>query len=138
MPAPMSYSLYLVLVKPLMNRYQPLTVTRWVFTFGLLFSFPFSFQEALIVEPSTFPSQIWWSIAYVILCVTVIVYFLNIWAMRRSSPTLVGAYAYLQPVVAVTVAVLFFDEQLNWTHILGGTLIFLGIYLVSRYRSIRA
>jgi drug/metabolite transporter (DMT)-like permease len=32
-----SYSVYLVLVKPLMSKYKPLTVISWVFTFGLLY-----------------------------------------------------------------------------------------------------
>jgi drug/metabolite transporter (DMT)-like permease len=130
-----SYSLYLVLVKRLMTRYQPLTIAKWIFIFGLLFCLPFCFDQAIDIEPATFTWQVWLSIIYVILGVTVVVYFLNIWAMRRSSPTLVSAYAYLQPVVAISVAVLFFGEQLNWTHILGGSLIFLGIYLVSRYRT---
>lgn len=134
----MSYSLYLVLAKPLMHRYQPLTVTKWVFLFGMIFSIPFCIPEMKIVEPATFTTQVWWSIVYVIICVTVVVYFLNIWAMRRSSPTLVGAYACLQPVVAVSVAVVFFEEQLDWSHFLGGTLIFAGIYLVSKYRPIKA
>jgi len=33
----MSYALYLVLAKPLMSRYAPITVITWVFTFGLFF-----------------------------------------------------------------------------------------------------
>jgi drug/metabolite transporter (DMT)-like permease len=128
------YSLYLVLVKPLMSHYRILTVTKWVFLFGTIFSLPFCLQEMNMALPETFSSQVWWSIAYVILGVTVIVYFLNIYAMKRSSPTLVGAYAYLQPVIAILVATFFFGEQLDITHLIGGLLIFSGIYLVSKYR----
>ena len=32
-----SYSLYLVLVKPLMAKYKPVTVITWIFTFGLIY-----------------------------------------------------------------------------------------------------
>jgi drug/metabolite transporter (DMT)-like permease len=55
--------------------------------------------------------------------------------MKRSSPTLVGAYAYLQPVIAILVATFFFDEHLALKHVFGGLLIFVGIHLVSRYRA---
>ena len=44
-----SYSIYLVLVKPLMVKYSPLTVISWVFTFGLIYVliWPFSTSEFL-------------------------------------------------------------------------------------------
>ena len=31
-----SYGLYLILVKPLMSKYSPITVLKWIFTFGLI------------------------------------------------------------------------------------------------------
>jgi drug/metabolite transporter (DMT)-like permease len=130
----LSYSLYLVLVRPLMDHYKLLTVTKWAFLIGLIFSIPFSIKEALIADYGSFTSTVWWSIAFVVIGVTVIVYFLNIFAMKKSSPTLVAAYAYLQPIVAILTASLFFDEKLSIMHLLGGALIFSGIYLVSRFR----
>lgn len=130
----LSYSLYLVLVRPLMNHYKLLTVTKWVFLFGLLFCMPFSMQEIMRIDLPTFTTVTWWSIIYVIVGVTVVVYFLNIFAMKRSSPTLVATYAYLQPVIAILVASLFFSEKLSLMHLIGGALIFIGIYLVSRFR----
>ncbi len=130
----LSYSLYLVLVRPLMDHYKLLTVTKWVFLIGLIFSIPFSLKEVLIADYGSFTSTVWWSILFVVIGVTVVVYFLNIYAMKKSSPTLVAAYAYLQPVVAILTASLFFDEQLAITHFVGGALIFTGIYMVSRFR----
>ena len=35
-----SYGVYLVIVKPLMSKYRPITVISWVFLFGGLMSFP--------------------------------------------------------------------------------------------------
>jgi len=46
----MSYGIYLVLVKPLMLRYSPLTVIRWVFTFGLLYVLPLGFSQFQEIE----------------------------------------------------------------------------------------
>jgi drug/metabolite transporter (DMT)-like permease len=36
-----SYAIYLVMVKPLMLKYRPIIVIRWIFLFGFLFVFPF-------------------------------------------------------------------------------------------------
>ena len=36
-----SYGLYLITVKPLMSKYHPITVIKWVFTFGLIGVIPF-------------------------------------------------------------------------------------------------
>ena len=35
-----SYGVYLVVVKPLMSKYRPITVISWVFLFGGLMAFP--------------------------------------------------------------------------------------------------
>ena len=131
----LSYSIYLVLVKPLMHKYTALTVTKWIFLVGFFVALPVGFGEAVEIDPASFPLQVWLSIGYAIVGVTVVVYFLNIWAMRRVSPTVVGTYVYVQPFVATTVAVLFFGEYLTLVHLLSAFLIFTGIYLVGKKRT---
>ena len=42
-----SYGLYLVIVKPLIERYNPVTVMFYVFSFGLLFVFPFGYNNLI-------------------------------------------------------------------------------------------
>ena len=42
-----SYAIYLVIIKPLMVRYRPIIVIRWVFLFGFLFTLPFSLPQFL-------------------------------------------------------------------------------------------
>ena len=68
----MSYALYLVLVKPLMSRYAPITVITWVFTFGLFFVciFPSTIPDLLQTDFGTIPSEIYLKIVYIIVGVT--------------------------------------------------------------------
>ena len=40
-----SYGLYLITVKPLMSKYHPITVIKWVFTFGLIGVIPFGLSQ---------------------------------------------------------------------------------------------
>lgn len=72
------------------------------------------------------------SIVFIILGVTVLVYFLSNWAMRTVNPTLVGAYVYTQPVFATFIAVVFFGEMLSLQHISAAIMVFSGVYLVGK------
>ena len=49
-----SYSIYLVLVKTLMTKYNPITVMFYVFSFGLIFVLPFGLNELLEVNTQSF------------------------------------------------------------------------------------
>ncbi|RMD73419.1 MAG: DMT family transporter, partial [Bacteroidetes bacterium] len=61
-----SYGLYLVLVKPLLVRYHPLTVVKWVFLIGSLGVLPFGLPELMQTPWQTFTPHVWLAIAYVL------------------------------------------------------------------------
>ncbi len=128
----LSYSLYFVLVKPLMTRYSALTVLKWTFAIGLIFILPIGFSEAAATDPGSFTPQVWWSIAFVVLGVTVVAYFLNVWALRFVNPSMAGVYIYSQPVFATVIAVFAFDYQASWIHLISIICVFSGIYLVGK------
>ena len=95
-----SYGLYLVLVKPLMLKYKPLTVIAWVFAFGALFVLPIGWQQMVEIDWSSFKTSNWYGVAYVIVGTTFLAYLLNIYALRYVQPTVVSIYIYLQPLLA--------------------------------------
>jgi drug/metabolite transporter (DMT)-like permease len=123
------YAVYLVIVKPLMKNYHPVTVIKWVFAFGLLVVLPAGFQEVRLIEWHAFSTKIWLCVIFVLLFTTILAYLLNIYAMKKVSPALVGVYIYVQPVVATTMAMLFAKDELTWSKIIAATLIFGGVYL---------
>jgi drug/metabolite transporter (DMT)-like permease len=61
----------------------------------------------------------------------------NIYALRILSPSVAGAYIYLQPLFASLIAILFLRESLDWFKILAGLLIFTGVYLVGRKKAVQ-
>lgn len=126
-----SYACYLVLVKPLMRKYKPMTVVTWVFTIAILFVIPIGFQQAISVEFSELPPKVWWSMGYAIIIVTVVVYFLNAWTLVRVNSSVVGAFIYLQPIFATGTAILFFDEVFLLKHLLAAAFVFTGVWLVT-------
>lgn len=126
-----SYGIYLVTVKPLMAKYEPMTVIKWVFTFGCVLIFPFSYSQAMEVDWSNMPTDILWGGGYVVVGVTFLAYFLNVFAMKTVSPSVVSAYIYLQPVLAGSLSIAMGMEELHWIKILATIMIFSGVYLVS-------
>jgi drug/metabolite transporter (DMT)-like permease len=127
-----SYALYLVLVKPLMKKYKPMTVVTWIFTIGILFVIPVGFNEAIQVDVMALPIRVWQSAAYAILIVTVVVYFLNAWTLVTVNSSVVGTFIYLQPVFATMTAILFFDEVFLLKHLIASAFVFTGVWLVTK------
>ncbi len=129
----LSYSLYLVLSKPILKRYDSLTVIAWVFAFGTLFVLPFGGTSlARTGALATMPSSAWLGVAFIILVPTVGSYVLNAWALKRSAPSVVATYVYLQPLLTGLLAVLIHGESIDSRAIPSAALIFAGVALSTR------
>lgn len=126
-----SYSIYLVIVKPLMQKYNALTVIKWIFLFGSFMVIPFGYQGLLEADWANFDWSIWISIAYIIIGSTFLAYLLNLWSLKTVSPALVGYYIYLQPLFATLIAVIFRGDELTLASLLYSFMIFGGVFLVS-------
>ena len=126
-----SYSVYFLIVKPLLQKYHPIVVVKWIFTFGLLFATPFTLPEMLQTEWNTLSPAIWGALAYILIGATFLTYLLNALALSRLSPKVVGAYIYLQPILATIIAVLAGKDELTTIKMITGMMIFVGVYLVS-------
>jgi drug/metabolite transporter (DMT)-like permease len=127
----LSFGVFLIMVKPLMQKYNALLVMKWVFIAGSFMVIPFGFGELQQVQWEQFDSSIWWSVAYVVIGVTSIAYVLNTIALKKLSPPTVSAYIYLQPLFAAFFAMLTGRDSLNMLHLVAAVLIFTGVYLVS-------
>lgn len=126
-----SYGIYLVLVKPLMEKYHPITVTRWVFFFGFLFVFPVGIRQLWEAPWGDFTPYIWLAVLYVLVFTTFFAYLLNAFALSKVNPSIVSIYIYLQPLLAVIIALGLGKDQLTPVKWFSGALIFTGVYLAS-------
>ncbi|TVZ56266.1 threonine/homoserine efflux transporter RhtA [Lutibacter sp. Hel_I_33_5] len=127
-----SFGLYLVLVKKLATKYNPIVFVKWLYLFGLLYVTPFSIKEALAINWETMPEVIYYKIGFVIIFTTCITYLFNLFALTKLKPTTVSVFIYLQPVVATLYAIFVGADTLNVIKIASAGLIFLGVYLVSK------
>ena len=127
-----SYSLYLIIVKPLVAKYSSITLMKLFFLFAVLINFPIGISEFTAVDWSNLPFEAIWKLAFVVIGTTFLTYLFNIYALKQLSPSTIGAFIYLQPVLAVFFAVLLGADTLTPLRIFAAVLIFLGVYLSSR------
>ena len=134
----MSYAVYLVLVKPLMQKYKPLTVISYVFLFGLPMVLPFGWNEFRAVDWNAFTAGQMLAVGFVVVFVTFLAYLLNTFALKYVSASVSSVYIYMQPFVATVlmyIVAYWFEGSavdLTLTKVLCGVSIFLGVFLVSR------
>ncbi len=125
-----SYSLYLVVVKPLMARYSALTVMTHTFSWGSFFVIPYVIQDIPLLSFDHFTTNTWLSLFYVVFLTTLTAFSLTAWALRHVSATAAGYFIYLQPVIASLVAWIAYDEKLTLQKVGAAMLVFTGVFLV--------
>lgn len=126
------YAVFLVLVKPLSEKYNPFTVMKWVFLFGTIMALPFGYNQLMQISWSTMPSFAWLSLGFIILFATIINYYLNVGVLRFVHPSVAGIYIYMVPVFATIVAVMLNQDTVTLEKVAYSVLILGGVYLVSR------
>ena len=124
-------ALAFLLSKELLRRYPPVTVAFCLTLAGLLGVLPLglSAREAIVGEELT--SRLVWWLAYLVVFPTTVTYFLNLWSLKRVSPTLVTSFIYLQPLFTTAVAPLVLEgESLTARMAAAAAAIFAGVGLV--------
>jgi len=131
-----SYSFYLVLVRPLMKTYSGIQVLRWIFTFGSLVILPFGMQEFLSTNWGAFDLSHWIALGVIAVGATFLAYLLNVYGISVIGASATGAYIYTQPVFAAVIAVIFAGEHFSLVKLVAAILIFSGVYLANIKRQV--
>jgi drug/metabolite transporter (DMT)-like permease len=139
-----SYGLYLVLVKPLMKKYNTITIISWIFLFGFLFMFPFGIQDLLNTDFSAFTNGTYLTIGFVVLGTTFFAYLFNIYALNHVAPSVAGSYVYLQPAISFIMVAIYafvfnqkeYEQDINLIKILSCLFVMIGVYLISKKEKI--
>ena len=126
-----AYACYLIVIKPLTNKYNIFTLMKWLFLIGLVLSTPITFNQFVEVNWTELPWFAIWRMAYVVIGTTFLTYLFNIYALKTLSPTTVGSFIYLQPIITIGFALITGNDVLDTTKMFSCLLFFIGIYLVS-------
>ncbi len=126
-----SWAVFVVMAKPYMQKYQTITVMKWIFLFGFIYMLPFGFSDIQNVQWETWDGSVWFGVTFVVVATTFLAYLLNTYALKDLSPSVVSMYIYTQPFLATLFAVFLGKDILTPTKILSAVFIIVGVYLVS-------
>ena len=127
-----SYAYYLIIVKPMAEKYDLITLFKWLFLIGLIFNFPLGINQFLNVDWASLP--LWEAVlpmVFVVVGTTCMTYFLNGYALSKITSTEVAVFMYLQPIIGILFAIFTKSDTINLIMFIASVLIFTGVYLTS-------
>lgn len=83
-------------------------------------------------RPGAISAGAWFALAYLIVFGSIVGFTAYIWLLHHESPTKVGTYAYVNPVVAVLVGYFLGGEALGPRTVLGTLCVLVSVVLITR------
>lgn len=130
--ASLSWALYTILSKPLLDRHSPLKVTAYSMVAGsiLLGAFvPYFFDRGELARLSVTG---WMVVVFSIIFSIVVAFFLWYRAVARIGLSRTMIYQYCVPAAAAAAAYFVSGETLHIYQLIGGIIIFVSVYLARR------
>ena len=127
-----SYTFYFVLVKPLMLKYDPVVIIRWIFSFGFLLILPLGWIEFTQIQWQQFTGVDYTIMVLIVIGGTFFAYLFNVYGIKILGASVAGFYIYTQPFFAAIIAMLFLKEELSMYKIVAAGLIFAGVFLANK------
>ena len=131
-----SYAFYLILVKPLVAKYNAITLMKFFFLIAFVMNLPIGFSQFSEVAWFSLGFSELWKLAFVVIGTTVLTYLFNIYALKQLSPSVIGVFMYLQPLIATLFAIIVGADALTPLRILAAIMIFGGVFLSTRKKKI--
>jgi drug/metabolite transporter (DMT)-like permease len=130
----LSYAAFLVLARPMTQRYDPLSLTTWMFLIGALVFLPIALATGLRAQlaAASIENLAW--LGYIILGATVVTYVINARVLRHVPASTVAVFTYIQPVFTALAAYWLLDSPLEPKVLPAAALVFGGVWLVARRR----
>lgn len=117
---------YISFCKDLFSQVKLLWGTTLLFIFGGMVLLPSAVAELNSMEEAL-PETFMYAFTYSVFGATLITYFINNWAYRHVSPSIISLFIYLQPVAAAVAAFELLGETLTTRKIVAAVLIFIGM-----------
>ncbi len=111
---------------------KPMSAAAQMFSGGLqLFVLAALTHEFSGFHVQAVSATAWWSLVYLIIAGSIVGFTAYIWLLHYESPTKVGTYAYVNPVVAVAVGYFIGKEPIGPRTLLGGLLILISVVTIT-------
>jgi drug/metabolite transporter (DMT)-like permease len=94
-----------------------------------------AFGEFRNFHPAMVSRDAWLSLAYMIVAGSIVSFTAYVWLIHHESPTKVGTYAYVNPIVAVLVGYFLGGEALGMRTIVGSAFILISVIVITTTRA---
>ena len=85
-------------------------------------------------DPRSVSPAAWWALVYLVVAGSIVAYSAYTWLIQHESPTRVGTYAYVNPVVAVLLGYFVADEPLGPRTVVGTACVLLSVLMITTIR----
>jgi len=100
-----------------------------------LFLLPFSLAENSLYLMFTMSFGAWLAILFLALTCSLMGYYIWFYVLDRVGAAVTSSFLFGEPLVTVVLAMVFIGEEASLFVLLGGALIFVGVYLVTMKRT---
>lgn len=132
------YSTYLILIRRISQKYSPLTILRFVFLFGALFSLPLTGPAFVKTSWTAFNGWDWFAFGYIIILGTLAANLMMNWGVRTWGPSKTGSFVYFQPFFGTIGAIMILGEQFSMLKLAAGALIISGVWVTSLKKYVKS
>lgn len=116
--------------KEIVSVYKPITVTFWSFVIGTITFIPFFLKEVWYNNPFyALDYRGWTGLIFGIFLSSALAYYLFEWGTQKIEAQEIGLFTYIDPLIAVIIAIPLLGEKITLVFILGSLLVFFGISL---------
>lgn len=119
-----------IISKEILDKYHVSTITFWSFLIGSITFLPFFIYELRTTNSLYFLDyRGWLGIIFGVFLSSALAYFLFEWAVKKLQAQEVGIFTYIDPIVAILIAIPLLSEKPSLIYILGSIFVFLGIFI---------
>lgn len=135
--AQLCYATYLVITRPLADKYSAITMMKWMFLFSAIALFPLGIKDVINAPLFNRPDQgqYFAALGFILFGATFVAYMLIPMAQRRIRPTTIAMYNNLQPLIASIVAISVGMDKFSIDKVIAALFIFGGVYMVTMSKS---
>ena len=115
------------------NKYQmnPYYALGWQLFLASLMLYVFAVSTDNFIPVSIIPAKTWIGIAYLVVVGSVIAFVAFIYSIKYLPPALASLYAYINPIVAILIGSVVFNERLTLNILTGSVITLAGVYMVN-------
>jgi drug/metabolite transporter (DMT)-like permease len=128
-----AYAAYAVIAKPVVAKYDTITMNFFMFVTAAIVLAPLTVAEATRLDWGAVGWAGWLGMAYMGICSSVVGYMIYYWALRHMEASRLAATTYIEPVLAILLGVIFVGERVTARSAEGGLLILAGVYVAEKY-----